>query len=71
MFHQIIWNEEPRGNIEHIEEHRLTIEDVEHVLANVESQGVSRSSGQPCVFGHAPDGAFIIVVYERIDEDTI
>ena len=64
-------DEEPGGNIEHIEEHGLTIDDVEHVLANFESEGVSRSSGQPCVFGYAPDGTFIIVVYEVIDEDTI
>ncbi len=71
MFQQIIWNEEPGGNIEHIEEHGLTIEDVEHVLANFESQSISRSSSLPCVFGHTPDGTFIIVVYEVIDEDTI
>ena len=49
MFRQIIWNEEPGGNIEHIEEHGLTVDDVEHVLANSESQGVSRSSGQPWI----------------------
>jgi uncharacterized DUF497 family protein len=71
VFHQIIWNEEPGGNIEHIEEHGLTVEDVEHVLANFKSQGFSRSSGQPCVFGYTADGTFIIVVYELIDEDTI
>jgi uncharacterized DUF497 family protein len=71
VFQQIIWNDEPGGNIEHIEEHGLTTDDVEHVLANVESQTVSRSSGQPCVFGHTPDGLYIIVVYELIDEDTI
>jgi hypothetical protein len=45
MFAQIIWNDEPGGNLEHVEEHGLTVEDVEHVLANFESQGVSRSSG--------------------------
>jgi hypothetical protein len=71
VFRQIIWNEEPGGNIEHIEEHGLTTADVEHVLANFESQSVSRSSGQPCVFGHAPDGTYIIVVYEQIDDETI
>src|SRR5947209_5352666 len=36
MFQQIIWNDEPGGNIEHIEEHGLTIVDVEHVLASFE-----------------------------------
>jgi hypothetical protein len=65
VFQQIIWNEEPG------EEHGLTVGDVEHVLANFESQGFSRSSSQPCVFGHTPDGTFIIVVYELIDVDTI
>jgi uncharacterized DUF497 family protein len=71
VFQQIIWNDEPGGNIEHIEEHGFTVEDVEHVLANPESEGISRSSGNPCAFGHALDGTFIIVVYEQIDEDTI
>ncbi|HEV8060792.1 MAG TPA: hypothetical protein VGP68_13010 [Gemmataceae bacterium] len=71
MFRQVIWNDEPGGNIEHIEEHGLTIEDVEHVLANFQSKSVSRSSKQPCVFGHSPEGTFIIVVYELIDEDTV
>ena len=31
----------------------------------------SESSGRPCVFGYTPDGEYIIVVYERIDDDTI
>ena len=61
------WN----GNIEHVEEHGLTVEDVEHVLANPVCQGVSRSSGLPCVFGYTPEGLYIIVIYEVIDDDTI
>ena len=31
----------------------------------------SRSSGQPVIFGHAPDGEYIAVVYEEIDESTV
>jgi uncharacterized DUF497 family protein len=68
---QIIWNEEPGGNVEHIEEHGLSTEDVEAVLASPDRKGQSRSSKQPCVFGYAPDGTYIIVVYEQIDENTI
>ena len=30
---QIIWNDELGGNIDHIEEHGVTVDDVEHVLA--------------------------------------
>ena len=71
VWQQIIWNDEPGGNIEHIEEHGLTLDDVEYVLASPGSEGISRSSGQPCVFGYTPEGTFIIVVYELIDPDTI
>ena len=71
MWQHIIWNEESGGNVEHIEEHGLTVDDVEHVLATYESEAVSRSSGLPCVFGYTPDGTYIIVVVERIDQDTI
>jgi hypothetical protein len=68
---QIIWNEEPGGNVEHIEEHGLTPEDVEPILLEPDRMGRSRSSGQPCVFGYTPDGTYIIVIYEQIDEDTV
>jgi hypothetical protein len=68
---QIIWNEEPGGNVEHVEEHGLTVEDVECVLASPDREGRSRSSGQPCVFGYAPDGTYVIVIYERVDDDTV
>lgn len=63
----VIWN----GNIEHIEEHGLTVEDVEHVLANPIKKSFSRLSGLPCVFGYTPEDVYIIVVYEVIDEDTV
>ncbi|MBI1914027.1 MAG: DUF4258 domain-containing protein [Planctomycetes bacterium] len=71
MWQQIIWNEEPGGNVEHVEEHGLTVDDVELVLANPDSEAVSRSSRPPCVFGTVPDGSYIIVVYEAVDADTI
>jgi len=71
MWRRIIWNEEPGGNVEHVDEHGLTVEDIEYVLAYYESEGVSHSSGQPCVFGYTPEGVYIIVVYELVDEDRI
>ena len=63
----VIWN----GNVEHIEEHGLTVEDVEYVLDNPTKLGFSRSSGLPCLWGYSQEGLFIIVIYEEIDEDTI
>ena len=68
---QAIWNYEPDENVAHIEEHGLTVEEVEFVLENYESEGESRSSQRPGVFGYTPDGLYIIVVHEEIDEDTV
>jgi hypothetical protein len=48
-YFSIIWDDEndPDGNVEHIGEHGLTVEDVEYVLADPSSEGASRSSGLP------------------------
>lgn len=72
-YSSIIWDDEndPLGNIQHVGEHDLTVDDVESVLASPESEGHSNSTGYPAVWGHVPDGRFIIVVYEKIDQDTV
>jgi hypothetical protein len=49
----------------------LTTDEVDHVLANYESTGFSRSSGRPCVFGYTPGGRYIVVVYEEVDDAVI
>jgi uncharacterized DUF497 family protein len=70
---QILWDmpDDPDGNVQHIAEHGLTIEDVEEVLSNPTSKGKSASSGLPCVWGYTLEGIYIIVVYEQIDADMI
>lgn len=72
-FFRLIWDapDDPAGNVQHIAEHGLDIEDVEEVLANPISEGVSESSGLPCVWGHTLEDIYIIVVYEEIDEGAI
>ncbi len=67
---QVIWDESPDGNVEHVEEHDLTTDEVDYVLENYESRTVSRSSGLPCVFGHTPDGRYITVIFE-VESDTV
>ena len=67
----IIWDYLPDGNVEHVEEHDLTTEEVDYVLESHESKGVSRTSGLPCVFGYTPDGRYITVVYEEGDDTVI
>lgn len=70
-YFEIIWNEEPGGNVEHIADHDLIPEDVEEVIFNPVGRDVSRSSGLPIVFGFTPNGRYILVVYEQIDDVTI
>ena len=57
-FLQVIWDDDdrPDGNVQHIAEHGLTIEDVEHVLENPTEEGTSGSTGRPGCFGYTPGG---------------
>lgn len=57
--------------VEHIAEHGVSQDDFEHVFCNPESKGYSRSSGLPALWGHTPDGRYIMAVYEELDEMTI
>jgi len=68
---QVIWEPTPGGNVERVEANDLTTDDVDRVLENYVSSGTSRTTGRPCVFGHTPDGRYIVVVYEEINEDTV
>jgi uncharacterized DUF497 family protein len=72
-FLRVLWDDpdDLDGNVEHIAEHGLTIDDVEEVLGNPSSEGYSKSSGLPCLWGYTPSGRYIIVVCEVIDADTI
>ena len=72
-FFAIIWDDESDadGNIQHIAEHGLTIDDVEYVLMNPTQEGVSRSSGRPCCLGYTESGDYIIVIYEQYDDDML
>jgi uncharacterized DUF497 family protein len=72
LYVDIFWNyEDDDGNVAHIAEHGLTPEDVNAVLMAPDETSVSRSSGRPIAFGYTPDGRYICVVYEEIDEHTL
>ena len=72
-FFRIIWDDpdDPHGNVQHIAEHGLDIDDVEEVLGNPTSEGLSNSSNLPTVWGYTLENLYIIVVFEQIDDDTI
>jgi ribosome-binding protein aMBF1 (putative translation factor) len=67
----VIWDDLPGGNVEHVEEHDLTTDDVDFVLENYDSKLFSRGSGRPCVFGYIPDGRYITVIYEEENDMVI
>jgi uncharacterized DUF497 family protein len=72
-FFRILWDapDDPDGNVQHIVEHGLDIEDVEDVLSNPTAEDVSASSGRPCVWGYTLENIYIILIYQEVDEDTI
>ncbi len=72
-FLRVLWDSEddPDGNVEHVLQHGVSPDDVEHVLSHAQSEGYSRSTGLPVAWGYTLDGRYVIVVYDRIDEDTI
>jgi uncharacterized DUF497 family protein len=72
-FNSILWDREddPRGNVQHIAKHHLTVEDVEDVFQNPTGTDISRSSGRPVVFGETRTGRYIMVAYEVVDTSTV
>jgi uncharacterized DUF497 family protein len=73
QFLHIIWDmeDDPKGNVQHIAEHGLSLAYVETVLNHPYREGFSKSTGRPAVWGYTPENEYIIVIYERIDLDTI
>ena len=58
--------DEPRGNVRHIADNGLSIDEVEDVLYDSTSRPIqSRSSRRPALIGRTSTGKTIIVIYER------
>jgi uncharacterized DUF497 family protein len=68
----VIWDleDDPDGNVQHILQHGLDMDEVEDVLLNRDNETVpSRSSDNSVVFGYTSTGRFIAVVIELIDDN--
>ncbi len=68
----IIWDlaDDPDGNVQHIAEHGIKIEEAEEVLRNPRSRtGRSRTTGRPQVFGWTSTGKHITVIWEEVSAD--
>ena len=70
----IIWDleDDPDGNVQHLLEHGVTIDEAEEVLLDPgSSRAPSRSSGLPTAFGWTSTGRHLAVVYELVDDDPL
>jgi uncharacterized DUF497 family protein len=68
----IAWDDDddPRGNVQHIANNGVTVEEVEQALADPNgSKAVSRSTGRPLWFGETSTGRLLVVVYETIEQN--
>jgi uncharacterized DUF497 family protein len=70
---ELFWDleDDPDGNVQHIAEHGVTVEEAEEVVrANYDAAVASSSSGRPTVFGWTATGKYLVVVFELIDADV-
>jgi uncharacterized DUF497 family protein len=70
---RILWDLEDdlNGNVQHISEHGITIEEVEDVLYETEEVIASHSSGRPISFGKTSTGKYIAVVFEVVENNPL
>jgi len=72
-FIEFVWDldDDRNGNVQHIAEHGLSKEDIEHVMCNPTKTGISRASGRPMMFGYTEWGAYVGVVYEEAAANSV
>ncbi len=71
---EVIWDldNDPDGNVHHIAEHGVTMDEVEEVLSDPEnSTDVSASSDRAITFGETAAGRYLAVVWETALEDPL
>jgi hypothetical protein len=70
----VAWDmeDDPQGNVQHIAEHGITMEEVEEVLLDENNPvGESRSSGLPITTGETSTGKRIAVIWEQALENPL
>jgi hypothetical protein len=68
----ILWDleDDPEGNVRHVAEHGVSVDEVEAVLRDPRSRsGLSRTTKRPQTFGWTPTGKFIAVIWEDVDDN--
>jgi hypothetical protein len=66
---RIVWDmeDDPDGNVRHIAQNGLTVDEVDEVLFAADEVTASYSSGLPLVFGLTSTGKYIAIVFEVIE----
>ena len=67
-YYDFVWNAEI---IEHLEQHGVSVDDFEEVVASPEEISESLSTGRPCCWGETSDGRLLFCVFEKINDNTI
>lgn len=70
-WYDFVWDYETGGNVSHISEHGIAIEDVERIVCNPLGLRTSRTTGRPLAMGLTGDGRLVVVVYEMLDSVTV
>jgi uncharacterized DUF497 family protein len=70
-WYDFIWFSEPGGNVSHIADHGIEIEDAEAIVCSPMATGFSRATGRPMATGITADGRWAVVVYEFVDSVTV
>jgi uncharacterized DUF497 family protein len=71
---EIVWDLDidPDGNVQHIAEHDVTIEEVEEVLrGSLSNTTESRTSTNRVTFGYTAEGRYLAVVWEHVQDDPL
>lgn len=71
---EVLWDlpDDPDGNVQHVAEHGVTIEEVEEVLSDPDnSTEVSASSDRSITFGETAAGRYLAVVWETALDDPL
>jgi uncharacterized DUF497 family protein len=71
---EVIWDldDDPDGNVRHIAEHGVSIDEVEDVLSDPDnSTVVSKTSDRSVTFGETSSGRYLAVVWETAQEDPL
>jgi hypothetical protein len=65
---EILWD--PDGNVQHIAENDVSVEEVEEVLLNPRNATArSRRNGRPMTFGWTSTGRYIAVAWDIANDD--